>query len=217
MRSATNITVCTLAILVMVLATPKVAFSATCSVTSLSPCLPAFSSGSPPTASCCSNLKKQQPCLCGYIKNPSLKQYVTSPNAKKVASTCGTEKTVPVTKGSSETTIEGDNDIYSTVNACPNACKMWKAIEKLKQGESINVQDLETNLYWEFGKFTSRDGESLESYYSRSQQATTRNRGKATVKSLLPIYDQEPTMVDEDDEMSKKKEIDKLMVVGARS
>ncbi|GJY99030.1 hypothetical protein Tco_0516460 [Tanacetum coccineum] len=60
-----------------------------------------------------------------------------------------------------------DNDIYSTVDACPNACEMWKAIERLKQGESINVQDLETNLYWEFGKFTSRDGESLESYYSR--------------------------------------------------
>nr|GEY53065.1 hypothetical protein [Tanacetum cinerariifolium] len=59
------------------------------------------------------------------------------------------------------------NDIYSTVDACPNACEMWKAIERLKQGESINVQDLETNLYWEFGKFTSQDGESLESYYSR--------------------------------------------------
>nr|GFA16872.1 hypothetical protein [Tanacetum cinerariifolium] len=51
-----------------------------------------------------------------------------------------------------------DNDIYSIVDACPNACEMWKAIERLKQGESINVQDLETNLYWEFGKFTSRDG-----------------------------------------------------------
>ncbi|GKC52486.1 hypothetical protein Tco_1075231, partial [Tanacetum coccineum] len=60
-----------------------------------------------------------------------------------------------------------DNDIYSTVDACPNACKMWKTIERLKQGESINVQDLETNLYCMFGKFTSRDGESLESYYSR--------------------------------------------------
>nr|GEV58456.1 hypothetical protein [Tanacetum cinerariifolium] len=60
-----------------------------------------------------------------------------------------------------------DNDIYSTVDACPNACEMWKAIERLKQGESINVQDLETNLFWEFRKFTSRDGESLESYYSR--------------------------------------------------
>nr|GEU58463.1 hypothetical protein [Tanacetum cinerariifolium] len=32
-----------------------------------------------------------------------------------------------------------DNDIYSTVVACPNACEMWKAIERLKQGESINV------------------------------------------------------------------------------
>nr|GEW62120.1 hypothetical protein [Tanacetum cinerariifolium] len=70
------------------------------------------------------------------------------------------DKVVPVTEGI-------DNDIYSTVDACPNACKMWKAIERLKQGESINVQDLETKLYCEFGKFTSRDGESLESYYSR--------------------------------------------------
>nr|GFA49778.1 hypothetical protein [Tanacetum cinerariifolium]GFA49782.1 hypothetical protein [Tanacetum cinerariifolium] len=60
-----------------------------------------------------------------------------------------------------------DNDINLTVDACLNACEMWKAIERLKQGESINVQDLETNLYWKFGKFTSQDGESLESYYSR--------------------------------------------------
>nr|GEX27862.1 hypothetical protein [Tanacetum cinerariifolium] len=60
-----------------------------------------------------------------------------------------------------------DNDICSTVDACSNACEMWKAIERLKHGESINLQDLETNLYCEFGKFTSQDGESLESYYSR--------------------------------------------------
>nr|GEX41549.1 hypothetical protein [Tanacetum cinerariifolium] len=126
-----------------------------------------------------------------------------------------------------------DNDIYSTVDACPIACEMWKAIKRLKQGESINVQDLETNLYWEFGKFTSQDGESLESYYSwfykmmnehirnqckvtnhqvnvQSQQAATRNRGKAIVNSSQPIDDQEPFMVD-DDETSKDKEIDKLM------
>ncbi|GKD15567.1 hypothetical protein Tco_1199974 [Tanacetum coccineum] len=187
-----------------------------------------------------------------------------------------------------------DNDIYSIVDAFPNACEMWKAIERLKQGESINAQDFETNLYWEFGKFTSRDGESLESYYSRfykmmneldrnqcdvtnhqvnvqfllqlqpewkrfvtlvkqsqelknvsyhklydilkqhqnklneiraenyhvllihlhlSQQAATRNRGKAIVNSSPPTYDQEPTMVAKDDEMSKDKEIDKLMAL----
>nr|GFB79918.1 hypothetical protein [Tanacetum cinerariifolium] len=184
-----------------------------------------------------------------------------------------------------------DNDIYSTVDACPNACEMWKAIERLKQGKSINVQNLETNLYWEFGKFISQDGETLESYYSRfykmmnglirnqcksqelktvsyhklydilkqhqhevneiraekiarvanllvlvaqqqpvyhpqthpthytqnsstrSQQTATRNRGKTIVNTPQPIYDQEPSMVDEDDETSKDKEIDKLMAL----
>ncbi|GJZ41574.1 hypothetical protein Tco_0588460 [Tanacetum coccineum] len=188
-----------------------------------------------------------------------------------------TEKTIPVTEGSSETTTKGymenyknvsqdiqdqlndeaeavqiiltgiDNDIYSTVDACPNACEMWKAIERLKQGKSINFQDLETNLYWEFGKFTSRDGESLESYYSRfykmmnelvrnqcdvtnhqvnvqfllqlqpewqrSQPAATINRGKVIIISSTPTYDQEPAMVADDDEMSKEKEIDKLMAL----
>nr|GEV58863.1 hypothetical protein [Tanacetum cinerariifolium] len=183
-----------------------------------------------------------------------------------------------------------DNDIYSTVNACPNACEMWKVIERLKQGKSINVQDLETNLFWEFGKFTSLDGESLESYYSRfyklmneltrnqcrvtnhqvnvqfllqlqpewqrfvtlvkqkkiarvanplalvaqqqqvyhpqthptyynqhssirTHQAATRKREKAIVNSPQSIYNQEPSMVDDDKDTSKDKEIDKLMAL----
>nr|GFA52691.1 hypothetical protein [Tanacetum cinerariifolium] len=48
---------------------------------------------------------------------------------------------------------------------------------------------------------------------TRSQQAATKNRGKAIVNSPQPIYDQEPSMVAEDDEMSKDKEIDKLMAL----
>nr|GEZ34478.1 hypothetical protein [Tanacetum cinerariifolium] len=48
---------------------------------------------------------------------------------------------------------------------------------------------------------------------TRSQQAATRNKGKAIVNSPLPIYDQEPSMVAENDEMSKDKEIDKLMAL----
>nr|GFC85292.1 hypothetical protein [Tanacetum cinerariifolium] len=46
-----------------------------------------------------------------------------------------------------------------------------------------------------------------------SHQAATRNRGKAIINSPPPIYDQEPSMVTEDDEMSKEKEIDKLMAL----
>ncbi|GJS06676.1 hypothetical protein Tco_0363472 [Tanacetum coccineum] len=48
---------------------------------------------------------------------------------------------------------------------------------------------------------------------TRSQQAATRNRGKAIVNSSPPIYDQEPDMVTEDDALSKEKEIDKLMAL----
>ncbi|GKC38272.1 uncharacterized mitochondrial protein-like protein [Tanacetum coccineum] len=59
------------------------------------------------------------------------------------------------------------DEIYSKVNACKTTQEMWTAIERLQQGRSLNKQDVKTNLFWEFGKFTSRDGESIESYYSR--------------------------------------------------
>nr|GFC97810.1 hypothetical protein [Tanacetum cinerariifolium] len=78
-----------------------------------------------------------------------------------------------------------DNDIYSTVDACPNACEMCKAIDRLKQSESINVQDLETNLLWEFGKFTSQDGESLESYYSRMEKVCDTCEAKSKAEECL--------------------------------
>nr|GEZ39587.1 hypothetical protein [Tanacetum cinerariifolium] len=90
-----------------------------------------------------------------------------------------TEKTVPVAKGSSKTTTE-----------------------RLKQGESINVQDLETNLYWEFGKFTSRDGESLESYYSRAHYMYMAQIQEVTLDAVDnsgPIFDAEPSHKEQGD------------------
>ncbi|GJU96487.1 hypothetical protein Tco_1321243 [Tanacetum coccineum] len=56
------------------------------------------------------------------------------------------------------------DDIYSTVDACKTANEMWIAIKRLQQGESLNIQDVKTNLFWEFRKFTSRDGESMECF-----------------------------------------------------
>nr|GEU63379.1 retrotransposon protein, putative, unclassified [Tanacetum cinerariifolium] len=59
------------------------------------------------------------------------------------------------------------DDIYSTIDACQTTQEIWEAIERLQQGESLNIQDVKTNLFWEFEKFTSHDGESMESYYTR--------------------------------------------------
>nr|GEU74166.1 Gag-Pol polyprotein [Tanacetum cinerariifolium] len=42
-----------------------------------------------------------------------------------------------------------------------------ETVERLQKGESLNIQDVKTNLFWEFSKFTSYDGESMESYYTR--------------------------------------------------
>ncbi|GJW63119.1 hypothetical protein Tco_0115003 [Tanacetum coccineum] len=60
-----------------------------------------------------------------------------------------------------------EDEIYSIVDACKTAHEMWIAIERLQQGKSLNIQDVKTILFWEFGRFTSHDGESIESYYFR--------------------------------------------------
>ncbi|GJT82196.1 hypothetical protein Tco_1056538 [Tanacetum coccineum] len=57
--------------------------------------------------------------------------------------------------------------MLALVDACSTAREIWLAIKHLQQGESINKQDVKTKLLWEFGKFNSKDGESIESYYSR--------------------------------------------------
>nr|GFB80603.1 hypothetical protein [Tanacetum cinerariifolium] len=47
----------------------------------------------------------------------------------------------------------------------------------------------------------------------RTHQSATRKREKAVVNSPQPIYDPEPSMVDDDEDTSKDKEIDKLMAL----
>nr|GFC69699.1 hypothetical protein [Tanacetum cinerariifolium] len=52
-----------------------------------------------------------------------------------------------------------------------------------------------------------------ENSSTRTHQAATKNRGKAVINSSQPIYDQEPSMVDDDEDTSKDKEIDKIRII----
>nr|GEX28805.1 integrase, catalytic region, zinc finger, CCHC-type, peptidase aspartic, catalytic [Tanacetum cinerariifolium] len=81
-----------------------------------------------------------------------------------------------------------DNDIYSTVDACPNACEIWKAIERLKHDESINVQDLETYLYWEFGKFDILKQHQNEVNEIRAERIARTTNPLALVAQQQPVY-----------------------------
>ncbi|KAG7021625.1 hypothetical protein SDJN02_15351, partial [Cucurbita argyrosperma subsp. argyrosperma] len=62
----------------------------TCNPMQMSPCISAIISSTPPSKLCCAKIKEQKPCLCDYLKNPSLRNFVDSPNARKVANDCGT-------------------------------------------------------------------------------------------------------------------------------
>ncbi|GJZ71846.1 hypothetical protein Tco_0635697 [Tanacetum coccineum] len=84
------------------------------------------------------------------------------------------------------------DEIYSIVDACKTAHKMWISIERLQQGESLNIQDVKTNLFWEFEKFTSHDGESMKSYYSRFYKMINEMiRNNLTVATMQVNYQKE--------------------------
>nr|GFB23919.1 ribonuclease H-like domain-containing protein [Tanacetum cinerariifolium] len=103
-----------------------------------------------------------------------------------------------------------DNDIYSTVDACPNACEMWKAIERIARvANPLALVAQQQPVYHS----QTHPTHYTQNSSTRSQQAVTKNRGKAIINSPQPIYDQKPSMVTEDDETSKDKEIDKLMAL----
>ncbi|KAL5726550.1 hypothetical protein ACHQM5_009588 [Ranunculus cassubicifolius] len=75
-------------LLIVLMSFVNESMSATCDAIQLSPCLGAIMSATPPSSTCCGRLKSQQSCLCKYVRNPNLRRYVNSANARKVANTC---------------------------------------------------------------------------------------------------------------------------------
>nr|GEW00720.1 putative reverse transcriptase domain-containing protein [Tanacetum cinerariifolium] len=117
-----------------------------------------------------------------------------------------------------------DNDIYSTSQELKTV-SYHKLYGILKQHQN-KVNEIRAERLAHTGNPLAVVAQQQPAYHpqnhpthytqnssTRLQQAATRNRGKAIVNSPLPVYDQEPSMVAEDDEMSKDKEIDKLMAL----
>nr|GEX66828.1 hypothetical protein [Tanacetum cinerariifolium] len=114
------------------------------------------------------------------------------------------------------------DEIYSTVDACQTAQEMWEAIEKLQQGESLNIQDVKTNLFWEFGKFTSHDGEAMESYYTRfyklMNEMIQNNLMLQRCKSMFNFFNNLAIMVKDNDleQAQRDKDIQKNLALIAK-
>ncbi|GKE15484.1 hypothetical protein Tco_1423061, partial [Tanacetum coccineum] len=78
------------------------------------------------------------------------------------------------------------DDIYSTVDACTIAKEMWIVIERLHQGESLNKQDVKTNLLWEFDLDTI-SYHKLFSILKKYQNKVNEIRAEKTTRSANPL------------------------------
>ncbi|GJW26180.1 hypothetical protein Tco_0039991 [Tanacetum coccineum] len=77
------------------------------------------------------------------------------------------------------------DEIYSTIDACKIAHEIWEAIKRLQQGESLNIQDVKTNLFWDFGKFTSHDVSSAT--LTRMVKEVNEIHAKRIAKNANPL------------------------------
>ncbi|OIW21455.1 hypothetical protein TanjilG_03822 [Lupinus angustifolius] len=90
--SASGVSVCAIMVVVVTLVMMSVSHvvdAANCSPWELKPCMWAITTSTPPSTTCCQNLKDQRPCFCGYLRDPRMKDYVDPARASEVATSCG--------------------------------------------------------------------------------------------------------------------------------
>ncbi|KAK7308256.1 hypothetical protein VNO77_41858 [Canavalia gladiata] len=73
----------------VLLAGIKVLMAESCNIMELVPCANAFTTSTLPSPECCERLKEQQSCICQYMNDPTLVNFINTPNAKLISDTCG--------------------------------------------------------------------------------------------------------------------------------
>nr|GFB82786.1 hypothetical protein [Tanacetum cinerariifolium] len=58
-------------------------------------------------------------------------------------------------------------DIYAAVDSCETAEEIWLQVKHMMKGSDIEIQEKKAKLFNEWERFTSNEGESIESYYHR--------------------------------------------------
>ncbi|GJY46996.1 hypothetical protein Tco_0436059, partial [Tanacetum coccineum] len=61
-------------------------------------------------------------------------------------------------------------DVYAVVDSCEIAKEIWGRVRQMMKGLDIGEQEKKEKLFNEWEKFTSTDGESIESYYHHFMQ-----------------------------------------------
>ncbi|GKB66968.1 hypothetical protein Tco_0928380 [Tanacetum coccineum] len=56
-------------------------------------------------------------------------------------------------------------DIYAAVDSCETAQEIWLRVQQMMKGSDIGIQEKKAKFFNEWERFTSTDGELIESYY----------------------------------------------------
>ncbi|GKB75167.1 hypothetical protein Tco_0936579 [Tanacetum coccineum] len=57
--------------------------------------------------------------------------------------------------------------VYAAVDSCETSQEIWLRVQQMMKGFDIGIQDKKAKLFNEWERFTSTDGELIESYYHR--------------------------------------------------
>nr|GFD09331.1 hypothetical protein [Tanacetum cinerariifolium] len=58
---------------------------------------------------------------------------------------------------------------YAAVDSCETAQEIWLRVQQMMKGSDIRIQEKKAKLFNELERFTSNEGESIESYYHRKE------------------------------------------------
>ncbi|KAL8143905.1 hypothetical protein V2J09_016937 [Rumex salicifolius] len=106
-----------LLVVVALVVNPVAEGAVTCSPVQLGPCASAITSSRPPSALCCQRVRQQMSCMCGYMKNPTLRKFADNPNARNVANKDGDSSLLSieeVTDKSGPTLCRSDDFEYAS-------------------------------------------------------------------------------------------------------
>nr|GEX05942.1 hypothetical protein [Tanacetum cinerariifolium] len=166
--------------------------------------------------------------LCGRPNGEALRKCILSgphkPTTVLVQAVYATDDSPSIPE---HTTVEKPMNMSSKNKAHFEAEKeeMWEAIERLQQGESLNIQDVKTNLFWEFALVAAAQA-NQDPYYQTSRshkshapsskpliptrsQTTTKHKGKEIAKPITPPFetaseeDNDPEQAQRDKDMQK--------------
>nr|GEU60880.1 hypothetical protein [Tanacetum cinerariifolium] len=80
-------------------------------------------------------------------------------------------------------------DIYAVVDSCETAQEIWLRVQQMMKGFDIGIHEKKAKLFNEWERFTSNEGEPIESYYHRRHVTIVHQTKDLYTPDYTQLYD----------------------------